>query len=376
MELVNSLKKWRQDLHQIPEIAYQEVKTTAYLKAELGKMGYQVHDLLETGCYVYLDKHQSKTIAFRSDIDALKINEENEITFKSKNSGYMHACGHDGHMAAMLGFAARIKEQNTKYNILIIFQPAEETSGGAVKVIETGILRKYQVEAIFGMHVFPGLPEGVIGCRQGALMAESGEIDIEIVGKSAHAGLPQDGIDSIVIAANMIATIQGLVTRTTSPFEPVLVNLGKIRGGTVRNIVAAKTVLEGTVRAYNEDVFAKLIKQIKDLAKGYENTYGCKIKVWCEPQNPPVLNDRKLYSRFEKLTADMAYQELEQPVMLSEDFAHYQKNLPGIFFFLGIQTEKYRSGLHTPKLNFNEEVLMKAVDLYYKIATEINLEDL
>lgn len=371
------LIKWRRDLHQIPEVGYHEEQTTAYLKNELEEMGYKPINVDKTGLYVYLDFNKEKTIAFRTDIDALKIKEETGVPFCSKNLGYMHACGHDGHMTAMLGFAKKLKERDDyPHNILLIFQPAEEVVGGANSVINLGIFEKYNVRAIFGLHLFPDLPEGIIGCRKGPLMAESGELDIEITGKAAHAGLPQDGVDSIMIASLILQQCHNIIARTISPFESALINIGVIEGGSARNIVAKNTVLKGTIRAYDEEIFNGVVNKLKSFARGLEETYDCKITINCEIQNPPVLNHSLLYKKFKEIAKYYNYQELELPVMLSEDYAHYQKVLPGIFFFLGTRTSKYITGLHTPTFNFNEHVLENGINLYFDLATKISLEDL
>lgn len=374
MTTIDDIKKWRQDLHQIPEIGFKEYKTTDYLVNELTKMGYQPEKILETGCIVYIDNHQKETIAFRSDIDALKLNEQNDVTYCSKHEGFMHGCGHDGHMSSLLGLAKKLKDNSDyPYNILLIFQPAEELSGGARSVIETGIFEKYNVKAIFGLHLMPDYPSGYICCKKGPLMAQSGELDITIHGKSAHAGKYQEGVDSIVIASELICDIQNIVSRLISPFDPVVIHIGKIRGGSIRNIVASKTSFEGTIRTYSEENFNKIDETIKAICRSKEETYGCSIEYKCKSYNPPILNDSNLYQAFKECVDKDNYLELEQPMMLAEDYSHFQKVVPGIFFFVGTKTDKYTSGLHTGTFNFEEEVLLKAVDLYYNIACNIKL---
>ena len=176
MDLLKQITKWRRDLHQIPELGLEEFKTSQYVKKELEKMGYQPISVLETGILVYLDCHQDKTIAFRSDMDALKITEQTNCEFASKHQGYMHACGHDGHMAALLGFAKKLSQvpADFAYNILLIFQPAEESPGGANLICQAGILKQYNVKAIFGLHLMPTIEAGKIACRPGPLMAQNG----------------------------------------------------------------------------------------------------------------------------------------------------------------------------------------------------------
>ena len=377
MDALEQIKKWRQELHQIPELGLHEYKTSKYLKTELLKMGYQPISILKTGILVYIDNGYDKTIAFRSDIDALKIKEETNCNFVSQHDGYMHACGHDGHMAALLGLAKRLKEEplSLETNILLIFQPAEESPGGAKLIVEAGILSKYHVKAIFGLHLMPTIDEGKIACRPGPLMAQNGELDVTIIGKSAHAGLYHLGVDSIVIASLIISQYQNIVSRVISPVENCVINIGEINGGTARNIVADKTVFRGTVRTYSEKVFKKITETMQAINQGMEKSYGCKVEFSCPPMYPPVLNDYDLYQQFINII-DENYLELKEPLMLAEDFAFYQKEVPGILFYVGTKTPQYTSGLHTETFNFNEDVLVQAVDVYYQLAAKIKLGEL
>lgn len=372
-ELFKKICQWRRHLHTIPEIGFQEKKTSAYLYDELIKMGYDPVFVTETGIIVFLDFGCRQTLAFRSDIDALKITEQTGADFCSQHNGYMHACGHDGHMAALLALAYRLKDVKTlKNNILLIFQPGEEISNGARSIIDTGIFEKYHVKGIFGLHMFPDLEEGKIGCRKGPLMAQSGELDVVIHGKSAHAGKYQEGIDTIVIASQLITQYQSIVSRMTSPMQPAVIHIGKIQGGTVRNIVAEKTAFHGTVRTYDEKLFNRIVAAMKGYHQGMEKVYGCQIDFSCQTFNPPVINDKGLYLQMVSLLKD-DFEELEEPVMLAEDFSHYQKVIPGVFFFIGTKCSEYHSGLHTPTFQFHEKVLLKAVDLYYQLACSIEL---
>lgn len=374
MDALEKLKAWRQELHQIPEIGLQEKKTSEYLKKQLQDMGYTPISILETGVLVYIDHGKKATIAFRSDIDALKIEEGTGVVFASKHPGYMHACGHDGHMSALLGLADKVKtyQGEFRYNMLLIFQPAEESPGGARLLVEKDILQKYQVKAIFGMHLMPSLSQGTIACRPGPCMAQNGELDVTIYGKSAHAGLYHLGVDTIVIASQLIAQYQTIVSRILSPMQPCVIHIGEIHGGSTRNIVADKTQFHGTVRAYDEKVYLQITDSISKINRAMENMYGCTIECTCPPMYPPVLNDEKLYQKFVACTNEN-FIELKEPMMLAEDFAYYQKEVPGIFFFLGTKTDEYQSGLHTKTFNFQEEVLIEAVDLYFRLATTLDL---
>lgn len=367
---MENLKRWRRELHQIPEIGLKEYQTAAYIRKELEAMGYQWKSILETGTYVFIDYGCQETLAFRSDIDALKICEKNKVDYQSQFPGYMHACGHDGHMSALLGFAKKLKDTQDvfSYNILLIFQPGEESPGGAKLIVEDGLFDRYHVKAIFGMHLMPMIDEGIIACKKGPLMAMCGEIDVKIHGKSSHAGLPQNGVDSIVVAAKAIDQYQSLISRMMSPFQPIVLNIGQIQGGTARNIVAGETSLHGTLRVYDEQIFDDVVSCMHHIHQGLEIGYHCQIDMTCPPMYPPVINDANLYDKWKLLVSKERYIELEEPLMLAEDFSFYQKKIPGIFFFLGTKCHDYQSGLHTETFDFHEEVLKTAVDVYYATA--------
>ena len=287
----------------------------------------------------------------------------------------MHACGHDGHMAALLGLAYKLKDvKDLPNNVLLIFQPGEEIVDGAPSIIRTGIFEKYNVKGIYGLHMFPDVDAGKIACRKGPLMAESGELDVTIHGKSAHAGKYHEGIDSIVIASLLISNYQSIISRMISPMQPCVLNIGEIHGGTVRNIVASQTEFHGTLRTYSEEVFSRIVEAMKGFNQGMEQAYGCTIDFACQQFNPPVLNDAHLYEQLKK-NAGENFEELEEPVMLAEDFAHYQKVIPGVFFYVGTKCKEYTSGLHTPTFNFHEEVLEQAVELYERLAKNVQLGD-
>lgn len=361
---MEELKRWRRDLHQIPELGLEEVETTEYLKTTLTKMGYETHPLkeLSTGLYVYIDQGQEETIAFRTDIDALSVEEENDVSYKSHHPHIMHACGHDGHMSALLGFAYRLSQKKERYknNILLIFQPAEEAPGAAKDIVESGLLNDYHVKAIYGIHLMPYIEEGDLYSKAGPLMAECGEIDIVIKGKGAHAGTPEQGHDAIIAASMLVAQFQTIHSRSISPFEDVVLNIGKINGGTARNAVAEEVKLEGTLRCYDEDVFMHVVNRMKEIAKGLEVAYDCDIDVTCDPMYPPLLNDETLFEK----AKSFGVKQLKQPMMLAEDFAFYTKAVPSLFIYVGTKTKNMQSGLHTSTFNFNEEVLERAVDFY------------
>lgn len=363
---MEDIVRYRRELHKIPEIGLKEFKTAEYIRNELVKLGYSYFSVMDTDTIVYIDNGKDETLAFRSDIDGLQIEESNNVDYKSIHKGFMHACGHDGHMASLLALAKRLKLiDNLKYNYLLIFQPAEEAPGGAKKIVDSGILTRYHVKAIFGMHLMPFLQEGVIACKEGPLMAMCAELDVEIEGKSSHAGLPHEGIDSIMIASKVVDGYQSIISRKISPFEDAVIHIGKINGGDARNIVASKVIMNGTIRVFDEKTFDFITNEIYKLHRGMELVYNCFIKESYPPMYPPVINDRTVYNRFIEL---IDCKELNEPLMLAEDFSFYQKEVPGLFFFLGTKSDMYSSGLHTEDFNFNEDILKIAVDVFETIA--------
>jgi len=369
------LKKYREDIHQIPETFYQEFKTKAYLKTALEDLGYKPIDILETGLYVYIDNNNDKTLAFRSDIDALKVKEENDIPFKSKHDGYMHACGHDGHMAMLLGLAYYLKDKKEKLskNILLIFQPAEESVGGAKRICETGLLQKYNTENIFGIHLFPDLEEGIIASKPNEFMARVNEVNITVHGKTTHGAMPHLGVDSNIILSKLLIDFQNVQSRMISPLEYTIITFGKIEGGNVRNVISDYARMEGTVRTFNEETSNFIEKTILSISQSYEDIYNCKIDVEFLPGYLPVINDVTLYKVFKSALLNFNYHEFKKPFMLAEDFSFYQKEVPGVFYYIGTKNiaKGYVESLHNSKFNFSEDALVIGLNSYITLLKEL-----
>lgn len=370
------IKEHRRYLHTIPELGFEEFKTSKYIREELEKMGYSPISILETGTLVFIegDGSSNETYAFRADIDALPIEEETGVDFVSTHQGKMHACGHDGHTSILLGFAEYIKEFKPKKNLLLIFQPAEEGPGGAQYIVEQKILEKYNVKGIFGLHLFPSLKEGIIGTKPGAFMAHTTEIDIVIRGKSGHGAMPHTTIDTVLITAKLIEAYQSIVSRNVSPLDNAVLTFGKIEGGSARNIIAETVRIEGTCRTFSKDLARLMRERMESIHAGFEKAFGVEIASDFRPMYPPVVNSSELYERFRNATKDFEYVELE-PVMLAEDFAYYQEAVEGLFFFLGVKNENlgYTNPLHNCSFNFVEEVLIEGVKVYSKLLEEFDI---
>lgn len=366
------ISKYRMDLHQIPELGFQEFKTQKYIKQELLNLGFIVEEVAKTGLIGIKKGKTKEAIAFRSDIDGLPVLEKTNLPFSSIHEGKMHACGHDGHMSILLGFANFIANLELEKTIVLIFQPAEEGPGGAKEIVESGILNKYHVKKIFGLHLFPEIPQGKIGLTKGTLMAQVGEFDITINGVSAHGAMPQKGIDSIYVASQLIQTVQSIVSRNINPINGAVVTIGKISGGEARNIIAKNVVLNGTMRTFSEDVYNVIKKRLIEIIQGLEKMFDVKIDFVFRDMYPALINNEDLYYLIKDILTTDEVVELE-PLMIAEDFSFYLQEIPGYFCMLGTRTDKYYHPLHSSFFNFNDEVMYRGVELYIQICKKLKV---
>lgn len=373
--LLDDIVKNRRALHQIPETALEEFKTKEYLKNYLISIGLEPQEIVETGLFVYIEgKDKENCIAFRSDIDALNIKEETGAEFESKHIGKMHACGHDGHMTTLLGFAKYLTTiQPLEKSVLLIFQPAEESPGRAKNIVETGLLKKYNVKAIYGMHLFPELPEGTVASKEGPFFAQAALMTTTITGKSGHGAMPHKTIDPLMAFTKIVDGYQTIVSRNISPFDPGVVTIGKFCGGSAQNIIADTVNFWGTIRTFKEENTEFIIERIKEIHRGIELSYRVKIDEKIDIVYPPVINDKELYKKFVDTMKDMNYVEHEA-LTISEDFAYYQKEVPGIFMLLGTRSEEkgFIHPLHSCHFNFDEKVLLKGVETFARILESYN----
>lgn len=373
--LLDDIVKNRRALHQIPETALEEFKTKEYLKNYLISIGLEPQEIVETGLFVYIEgKDKENCIAFRSDIDALNIKEETGAEFESKHIGKMHACGHDGHMTTLLAFAKYLTTiQPLEKSVLLIFQPAEESPGRAKDIVESGLLKKYNVKAIYGMHLFPELPEGTVASKEGPFFAQAALMTTTITGKSGHGAMPHKTIDPLMAFTKVVDGYQTIVSRNISPFDPGVVTIGKFCGGSAQNIIADTVNFWGTIRTFKEENTEFIIDRIKEIHRGIEFSYRVKIDEKIDIVYPPVINDKELYKKFVDTMKDMNYVEHEA-LTISEDFAYYQKEVPGVFMLLGTRSEEkgFIHPLHSCHFNFDEKVLLKGVEAFARILESYN----
>ena len=352
----------RRALHRIPELDKNLPKTMAYLENSLAHLGCKVFAPMDGALCAYFDFGRESTIAFRFDADALPITERGKIAFVSEHPGHMHACGHDGHMAILLELARRLdKKETLAHNVLLIFQPAEETTGGARDICETGVMKQHHVEAIFGLHIWPELAAGEIFSRRDEMLARSCEVKVDIYGKSAHIAKAREGIDAMAAGAEFYrkaCAMEGALPKKV--FR--LLKFGKFESGTVCNAISGHTHMEGSLRAFQDEIFYSMRAGLVTIAKEIERGTGCTVTVDMNDGYPAVMNPGPLYDKVKKC---MLFHEMEEPSMIAEDFAWYQKYVPGVFFFLGAGDVP---ALHADDFNFDESILVKGADFFEALA--------
>jgi len=373
--MLEKLTKYRRDLHQIPELGFDLEKTYAYVKKHLESFGYEPKTYAKTGLVAVKSGKVKASVAFRADMDALPVKEMLDIPFKSKHEGLMHACGHDGHTAMLLAFAEYVSKLDPpNQSLVFIFQPAEEGPGGAKVMIEEGVLKDYHVQSIFGLHVFPGLDEGQIGIIKGPMLARNAEFDFYIEGQSGHGAQPHQGIDAVLAASNFVVGLNQIVSRYIDPLEPAVITTGMIQGGEARNIIAKDVKVSGTMRAFDDKTFEIMKQKMLDTAKANELQYGVKIKDQIVDYYPAVYNDHDLFGLVDKTLNDSEKVYIK-PYTFSEDFAFYQKEVPGMFTFIGSRNESknYIYPLHNNKFNFDEKILLDGFEFYKRISKALKL---
>lgn len=364
----------RQHLHQHPELSMEEHETSKFVKRILREIGVEgIRNMAGTGVVATLvgKLEGEKVVALRADMDALPISEQNDIPYKSAREGVMHACGHDVHMASLLG-CAKILYQLKEYfggKVIFIFQPSEETyPGGARLMIEEGVLNNPRPDVIIGQHVYPDLDAGAIGLKAGKYMASTDEFFITVKGRGGHAATPDKLIDPILIASHIVIALQQIVSRNARPFMPTVISVGKMIANGRTNVIPDKVELEGIIRTYDDVWREEVKKRIRAVASSVAEGMGgsCEIKInagYPALENEPAVTERIRSNARDYLGQDKVY-ELE-PRMTAEDFAYYLKEVPGCFYRLGIRNEArgITSNLHTSTFNVDEESLETGMGL-------------
>ncbi len=370
------LVQWRRQFHQRPELGFREQLTAAFVTGKLSEMGIKHQTgIAKTGIVATVDSlYPGPVLAIRADMDALPIQEENDVSYRSQHDGIMHACGHDGHTAIALGTAYYLSQHRHEFKgtVKFLFQPAEESPGGAKPMIEEGVLKNPDVEAIIGLHLWNNLPLGTVGVRSGPLMAAVECFRANIFGKGGHGAMPHQTVDSVVVSAQIVSALQSIVARNVDPLDAAVVTVGELHAGTALNIIADTARMSGTVRYFNPDLEGYFGQRIEEIIAGVCQTYGAKYDLDYWRLYPPVINDASMAD----LVRSVALEVVETPVGLvpncqtmgGEDMSFFLEEVPGCYFFLG--SANVAKGLayphHHPRFDFDETALAMGVEMFVR----------
>lgn len=378
-ELLTHIIHWRRDLHAIPEMGNSEWETSAYIERAVGETRPDsACTLAGTGKkFVYrCGRAGAPALAFRADMDGLPVTENSIYPYPSRHAGMMHACGHDGHMSALLALAhiaGRMRDEGRlEVDVVLLFQPAEETTGGAARMIEEGALEDPHVCAVFGFHLMPQVDAGTIALSPGGVMAANTEFDLTFRGTRAHGAMPNLGADAAAAVAQAYLALQTFMTRAVPPTEPAVLTFGHMAAGNLRNIVADEGILEGILRSYDDAMQEKLVGEFQRVARAAASVYGVEVDFAQHCYYPPVVNDAALVARVMPLIDAHAPQ---QPLLTAEDFSFFSKARPGVYAFVGAGDDARRAPLHSDRFDFDERALLPAVDWYTRIIETFAKED-
>ncbi|MDP4105206.1 MAG: N-acetyldiaminopimelate deacetylase [Bacillota bacterium] len=368
MGFMNPFVKIRRDLHQIPELGFQEYKTQAYIVNYLETLSQERLTIKKwkTGLFVKINGiNPKKTIGYRTDIDGLPIEEQTQFSFSSTHPDKMHACGHDLHMSIALGVLTYFVENQISDNLLFIFQPAEEGPGGAQPMLESEIMHDCRPDMIVALHIAPEYPVGSVAIREGLLFANTSELFIDLKGKGGHAAYPHNTNDMVIAACSLVTQLQTIVSRNVDPLDSAVITIGKITGGTVQNIIAEKARLEGTIRTLSPESMEKVKHRIKKLISGIETGFECEAAIdfganYYEVNNHPELTREFMEFASHETNANVI--ECKE-AMTGEDFGYMLKEIPGFMFWLGVNSPY---GLHHAKLKPSEDAIEFAIETITK----------
>jgi amidohydrolase len=367
----------RRDIHAHPELAFNEARTAEIVARELAAYGLEVHrGLARTGVVGVLRKGDSgRTIGLRADMDALPLHEKNDFDHRSRHPGQMHACGHDGHSTMLLGAARYLAEHRDSLDfdgtVYFIFQPAEESEGGAAVMIADGLFSRFPMDAVYGLHNWPGIPAGEMAVMPGPVMAGTCGLEIRVQGRGCHAAMPNQGVDTLVAASQLVLALQTVVARNVHPCESAVVSVTQIHGGEAWNVIPDDAVLRGTIRTFKPEV-QKLVEQaIERLCSGIASAFGAQITASFDSRYPPTVNDPAETARCRRAAAqvfgDERVRKDELPSMGAEDFAFMLQVKPGCYVWLGNGPGNNGCTLHNPNYDFNDEILPLGISYWVRL---------
>jgi hippurate hydrolase len=363
-EIEGEMREWRRDIHAHPELGFQENRTSDLVAARLASFGIEVHrGIGKTGVVGVLKSGSAKrSIGLRADMDALPIQEANSFAHRSRHDGKMHACGHDGHTAMLLGAAKHLAQRrNFDGTVHFIFQPAEEGIGGARAMVQDGLFTRFPCEAVFGMHNRPGMPLGRFAVRSGPMMAGGAFFDIDVIGRGAHGARPESGIDPVLIAAHIATALQSIVSRNVRPVETAVVSVTQIHGGDAYNVIPQTARLSGTVRAFSNDVMEMIGHNLARIAEGVASGFGAKAHTDFRMTFAPLINDAKEAEFAAQVCNELvgAGNVRRDPalIMASEDFSYMLAEVPGCYINIGNGDGEGACEVHNPSYDFNDAAL-------------------
>jgi amidohydrolase len=375
------MRQWRQHLHRFPETAFEEMQTAEFIADKLAGFGLEVHrGLGGTGVVATLKVGNSdRKIALRADMDALFIQEQNTFAHKSCHDGKMHACGHDGHVAMLLGAASYLAEhRNFDGTVYFIFQPAEEGRAGAWQMIDDGLFEKFPTDCVFGLHNFPDIPTGHFAVKSGAMMASFDCFEIIISGQATHAAMPHLGNDAIVAAALLISALQTIVSRTVNPADPAVVSITQIHAGNTWNALPESVLLRGTFRCFNTSTQKAIAEKITRIVKATCEGFDVSAEIKFNPENPgyPVTFNAEAETELalqaaRAVAGEDCVDQQPEPCMGSEDFAFMLQEKPGCYVWIGNGSSENGCLLHNPHYDFNDEILPVGTAYWVKLVETV-----
>lgn len=379
-EWKDELSQIREHLHQYPELSFQEYKTAEFICNQLEKWEIPYKKIGETGVFVdIVGNSEGPVIALRADIDALPIQEKSNVSFSSKHPNVMHACGHDGHTTILLGAVKQIYalKEELKGTVRCIFQPGEEADGAAKQLIELGVLKHPKIQQIVGLHLWPALPLGTVGYRQGHMTASCDDFSLVIEGKSGHAARPQEGIDAMTVGVQFMQQLKDSLIKKIPQTAPYLLHFGRFESGVANNVIADRCEIEGTIRMFDSTYRQVIAEEVSSILKYLDHMWGTQTTLNYYMGAPSIQNDTEIVNSFLKATHKIEEIneaiELSEPSLGADDFGYYSDEIPSLYFRLGIRDENGGGtfDLHHPQFNFSNDVLPLGVKVMVSTALEL-----